>query len=331
MPRAPKKPKPPKVDRLIQRPGGKLWQKCQNTCCPRTRPVEEFAPRRASEKFLAEFMQAILDYQELQMPSDRATIVQHATTWCDHCRDIKKRSDVNPDTKIGKCRAYLHELRATEFSTCVHCGATRCIELDNVIDDAKRAVMYAEGKVLHRKHHKLSDYNWWARPAHGGVEGVKLEKAVCEAACKMCHALQPTSNQGDRVDPDTLPPAVAKEATNDRKMYDKRRHAKISWPRYCYVDRRKRLIGRCENLNCPRDGPGNGRCVAGVEPAFEWDHNPKKKWKKISDLCNILPANMPEAEWKAIIDLEIADGECRLLCGNCHHEKTHFGMVPLYA
>jgi len=30
------------------------------------------------------------------------------------------------------------------------------------------------------------------------------------------------------------------------------------------------------------------------------------------------------------IDIEIEDGECRLLCANCHHEKTHCGMVPLY-
>ena len=329
MPRAPK-PKPPKVDRLIQRLGGKLWQKCQLNSCPRTRPVEEFAPRRASEKVLAEFMQAVLDYQELQLPSDRATIVQHATALCDHCRDSKKRSEVNPNTKKGKCREYLHELRATEFRECVHCGGTRCIEFDNIVSDADRAVLFEQGKVLHAKHHALSKYGWWAQPAHGGVEGMKLEKAVCEPCCRMCHALQPTSSQANRVDPSTLPPAVDHERTVDKKMYKKRRQATYRWPRYCYVDRRKRAIGRCENLNCLRDGAGNGKCVAGVEPAFEWDHNPEKKGREINWLCCNLPANMPEAEWKAIIDIEIADGECRLLCGNCHHEKTHCGMVPLY-
>ena len=328
MPRAPKKAKPPKVDRLIQRPGGKLWQKCQN--CPRTRPIEEFAPRGAGEKVLAKFMQAILDYQELQMPWDRATIVQHATVLCDHCRDILKRTNVNPNTTTGKCRAYLHELRATEFRNCKHCGTARCIELDNVVSDADRAVLYAEGKVSVPKHHRLSDYHWWARPAHGGVEGMRLEKAVCVPCCNMCHALQPTSTGGNRVDPSTLPPAVDQEWTVDKKMYHKRRKAKIRWPRFCYNDGLKRAIGRCENRNCLRDGAGNGRCVAGVEPAFEWDHNPEKKWRTISELCCHLPAKMPETEWKAIIDIEISDGECRLLCANCHHEKTNFGMVPLY-
>ena len=328
MPRAPKA-KPPKVDRLLQRPGGKLWKKCQQPNCPRTCPIEEFAPRK-NEKFLAEFMQAILDYQELQMPWDRAIIVQHAVTTCNHCRDIQKRSDVNPNTKKGQCRAYLHELRATEFRNCKHCGTARCIEIDNVVDDAKRAVMYAEGKVAVPKHHMLSDYTWWARPAHGGVEGMKLEKAVCEPACNMCHALQPTSNSGNRVDPDTLPPAVPHERSVDKKMYNKRWDATKRWPRYEYVDRRKRAIGGCENLDCPRDGPGGGKCIAGVEQAFEWDHNPEKKGRTISWLCANLPVNMPESEWKAIIDIEIADGECRLLCSNCHHEKTHCGMVPLY-
>ena len=334
MPRAPKKAKPPKVDRLIQRPGGKLWQKCQRTkgngrTCSRTRPVEEFAPRK-NERFLAEFMQAILDYQELQMPSDRATIVQHVTAWCDHCRDIKKRSKVNPNTKSGKCRAYLQELRETEFRRCKHCSTRRCIELDNVVSDADRAVLYAEGKVSVPKHYPLGDYYWWAQPAHGGVEGMRLEKAVCEPACRMCHRLQPTSNAGSRVDPSTLPPAVDQESKVDQKMYKKRCIATKRWPRYCYVDRRKRAIGGCENLNCLRDGAGNGRCIAGVEPAFEWDHNPEKKSRTISWLCQNLPAKMPESEWKAIIDIEIADGECRLLCANCHHEKTNGEMVPLY-
>jgi hypothetical protein len=40
---------------------------------------------------------------------------------------------------------------------------------------------------------------------------------------------------------------------------------------------------------------------------------------------------MPEAEWKAEIDAELERGDCRLLCRNCHHLKTWYGMVPTYA
>ena len=328
MPRKPKAPPKPKVDRLIERDGA-LWQKCQfGGTCPRTCPVEEFAPRQG-EANLALFLQAVVLYKETQSAAARATVVQHVVKDCDHCRDIMKRSRVNPDTKKGKCRAYLHELRTTEFRVCVHCGTTRCIELDNVVDDADRAELFKEGKVYVPKHHKLSDYSWWAHPAHGGVEGMRLEKAVCEPCCNMCHALQPTSNP--RVDPKTLPPAVPKERTVDPDMYKKRWHATITWPRYCYNDGLKRAIGQCENLDCPRDGPGGGKCIPGVEQAFDWEHvNAAAKESSISELCCNLSSTMPETDWKAAIHAELERGECRLLCRNCHHLKTWYGAVMRY-
>ena len=329
MPRPPK-PKPLKVDRLIDR-DGLLWQKCQGGTCARTRPVEEFAPRRAGESILANFLQAAALYQETQSASARATVVQHAVKECDHCRDGKKRSRVKSTTETGKCRAYLQELRETEFSTCVHCGATRCIELDNVVSDAERAVMYAEGKVYVPKHHALSRFVWWAQPAHGGVEGMRLEKAVCDPCCRMCHMLQPTSAAGNRVDPSTLPPAVDNEWNVDRKMYYKRHNANKTWPRYCYNDGLKRDVGHCENLDCLRDGPGNGKCIEGVEQAFDWEHvNAVAKKKSISELCAHLSFKMTEAQWKAEIHAELKRGACRLLCSNCHHLKTHYGIVMRY-
>ena len=324
------KPKKAKPDRLFERDSA-LWQKCQNKNCPRTRPVEEFAPRQG-EANLAVFLQAAALYKETQSAAARATVVQHVTTWCDHCRDIKKRTQLNPTTKPGQCRAYLHELRATEFRVCVHCKTTRCIELDNVVSDADRAELFKEGKVYMRKHHHLSDWPWWARPAHGGVEGMRLEKAVCEPCCRMCHQLQPTSSQGNRVDPSTLPPPVPHECTVDQKMYQRRRLATMCWPRYCYNDSLKRGVGQCENLDCPRDGPGNGYCVAGVEPCFEWEHvNAVEKRANISQLCQSLAATMSDDEWQAAIHAELERGDCRLLCCNCHHLKTHYGMVPTYA
>ena len=327
MPRPPK-PKAPKPDRLIEH-DGKLYQKCSKPSCPRTCRIEKFAPRRC-EATIAKFRRAVAEYKATQSAKARATIVEYATKECDHCRDGMKRSIVNPTTTKGQCRAYWEELKKTDFHTCVDCGGTRCVEADNVVSDADRAVLFDQGKVLVPKHHALSDYVWWARPAHGGVEGIKLEQHVCRPRCRMCHNLQPTSAAGKRVDPNTLPPPVPMESVVETKMYAKRRHAKRTWPRYMYNDELKREVGKCENLDCLRDGPGGGTCVAGVEQAFDWEHtNAKRKRKGISDLCNRLPI-MPEAKWKGKIKRELKRGDCKLLCRNCHHLKTHYGMVPTY-
>jgi hypothetical protein len=327
----PPKPKKPKVDRLIERDGA-LWQKCSRKKCPRTCPVEEFAPRRC-EAHLAAFARAVAEYEATQSADARATIVELVVTECDFCRDVDKRSRVKPTTKRGQCKAYWQELQATTFHTCVDCGGTRCVEADNVVSDADRAVLFEQGKVLHATHHALSNYHWWAQPKHGGVDGMKLEQHVCVGRCRMCHALQPTSDSGQRVDPSTLPPTYPGEQGDGKagkKMYNKRRHAKKNWPRYRFVDRYKRQVGQCENLDCLRDGPGGGKCVAGVEQCFDWEHSrPKKKRACISWLCNHLPV-MPKAEWKAKINDEIIRGRCRLLCRNCHHLKTWHGMVPRY-
>lgn len=322
----PRKPKPkPKPDRLIERDGA-LCKPCWSGGCPFVRPVEEFAPRN-NEANLALFLQAAALYRETKSVAARATIVQHATSSCDYCRDSTKRSEINPKTKKGKCRAYWQELQKTTFHTCVGCGGTRSIEADNVVSDAERAELYARGKVLHPKHHCLGDYGWWAK--NGGVHGMRLEKTVCLPRCRMCHALQPTSNP--RVDPSTLPPPVLHESVADPNMYVRRWHATKIWPRYVYNDALKRGVGECENLNCARDGPGGGYCIAGVERAFDWEHDDAGAKKAgISVLCGTLRANMSEAEWKAAIHAELERGACRLLCKNCHHLKTSHKIAPVY-
>ena len=174
---------------------------------------------------------------------------------------------------------------------------------------------------------RLSHYAWWAR--HGGVEDGARKESV-RGAVPMCHTLQPTSAASQRVDPNTLPPPGKRVCRRPAAV-----HAAVAreekWPRYVYVDGLKRAVGECENLDCARDGPGSGKCVAGVEQCFDWEHTkPHKKRKCISELCCQLPANMPEGRWKGKINRELKRGDCKLLCRNCHHLKTQHGMVPTY-
>ena len=325
-------PRPPKtkVDRLIER-DGQLMKTCEKKQgCNRTLPVEEFAPRKG-EGLRSSFLQSIAAYYASPSVQTRAAVVARICKECDRCRDSRKRSTVSSNSASGKCRAYWHELKRTKFHTCVDCGGKRSLEADNVISEHERAELFAQGKVLHAQHHPLSDYVWWARRKNGGIDGMKLEAEVCVPRCNMCHKLQSTSNAGKRVNFDTLPDPVAQEWKVDEIMFRKRSKAKWRWPRHCYIDSLKLQVGLCENRDCLRDGPGNGRCVAGFEVCYDWEHtNAAVKGACISEMCSNLSQTMPLEEWKRKVRDELERGDCRLLCRNCHHLKTWYGMEPKY-
>jgi hypothetical protein len=83
----------------------------------------------------------------------------------------------------------------------------------------------------------------------------------------------------------------------------------------------KRRVGRCQNANCKGGGLAKGRCTAGFEVCFDWDHVVEAlKGRCVSQICHETRTR-PEAEWKAEIYAEVA--KCRLLCRNCHHERSN--------
>jgi len=93
------------------------------------------------------------------------------TKRCRKCRDSKSRSDVNPNTKSGKCKAFWEQWKASHSCPC-GITDTRLLEADH----------------LSKKAHDCSDYPWWA--CHGGVPAMKLELATCQCLCRFCHRLK---------------------------------------------------------------------------------------------------------------------------------------------
>lgn len=102
------------------------------------------------------------------------------TTHCTSCREIRKKADFNPTTKIGKCRKFWMNWKKGQ--RCIDCGLQdeRVIEADHVT-----------GKKIHR----VSDYPWWAR--HGGVTGMREELKKCEPRCRFCHTIK-TKERSDQ-------------------------------------------------------------------------------------------------------------------------------------
>ena len=93
------------------------------------------------------------------------------TTWCITCRESQAKTNKNPTTKIGICRAFWETWRKEH--ACIDCGCKdyRVMEADHV------------GKKIHG----LGDYKYWSN--HGSVEAMKNELEQCEPRCKFCHRI----------------------------------------------------------------------------------------------------------------------------------------------
>ena len=97
---------------------------------------------------------------------------QTLTKWCQTCRQTQSRSQVNPTSKTGKCKARWEEWKAK--NPCVVCGETdtQLIEADHLRD-----------KVRH-----CSDHHYWAN--HGGVPTLEKELEKCQSLCCWHHRLK---------------------------------------------------------------------------------------------------------------------------------------------
>jgi len=103
---------------------------------------------------------------------------QTLTKWCQTCRQTEARSNTNPTTNKGKCKARWEEWKAN--NPCVVCGEsdTQLIEADHLRD----------------KVHKCSDASYWA--CHGGVHALEKEFAKCQSLCCWCHRLKTKRERG---------------------------------------------------------------------------------------------------------------------------------------
>jgi len=103
---------------------------------------------------------------------------QTLTKKCKTCRQSKARSEINPTTTTGKCKARWEEWKAN--NPCVVCGEKdpQLIEADHLRD-----------KVYH-----CSADRYWSN--HGGVPALETELAKCQSLCRWCHRLKTKRERG---------------------------------------------------------------------------------------------------------------------------------------
>ncbi len=158
------------------------------------------------------------------------------TTKCEKCRASQKKSQANPTTTAGKCKAWWIDWKQT--NPCVMCEEEgdyprdwRLIQADHIDPKAERKKRSGE------EGHALSHYAWWAW--NGGVKGMEEEEKKCQALCIFHHKIKTKEER--------------KEETKRCKI-EKRK----------IINEKKRERGGC--LVCGRE------CVKGNEYLFDLDH-----------------------------------------------------------
>jgi hypothetical protein len=209
------------------------------------------------------------------------------TAWCEKCRATLKKCAENPTTKRGKCKAWWINWKQTnlcvkceeEGDDCVYPRDWRLIQADHIEPKSARKKRTGE------EGHSLSDYNWWACPKNGGVEGMEVEAKKCQALCIFHHKIKTKEER--------------KEQT-DRSKIEKRE----------IINEKKRERGGC--LKCGRP------CVKGNEHLFDLDHRDET-------IKTLTVSQLVYKSWSYFnsqLPLELA--KCDLLCCGCHWIKTNY-------
>ena len=305
---------------------GTLRGGCHN-CSNQWVSIERFAPEADSHTTAGHrqtFDAAYESYQAAFAAGDRdEAIAQRAvvealrTNNCDACRE----SDRTLSPAVQACKDEWKRMRQEACARQNGCGNQQCSERGM----ASWPVLQADHGV-NAKVRALSDYTWWS--CNGGVEAMRAEsQQIHQWVCGVCHMGEESSNTGRRHgDPALMPDGKRSGTDEERQQYDAKRKAKITFPRYSYVDAAKHRIGRCQYPGC------NRLVLPGTEPGFHFDHRvegTKCKGGLYGARGGVagLAGNHAKAarldKVQHLLDEEIA--KCDLLCACCHISRKQKG------
>ena len=316
---------------------GELRAGCKNNNCSRNwLLMSDFEPRDCNNnaRKKVRFQQAMQAFKEAYQRRDleeareaRAIVEETRSGLCSKCRlDFGRLSP-----KGAECKTWWDELRKEKCAEQDGCANPDCpvrgpemwFVLEGDHTHGKRAEDESKRKV-----ERLSNYKWWS--GNGGVPAMEAELAKgMRFICRCCHALDELSDQSNRYEDPTIMPNGKSTGTEEEiRQYERKRKAKIVYPKLQHVDARKRQIGCC--ANCRRRVPDGKGIVA-----FDFDHRDEST-KRIGKgtlagenggVAGIVNNHRKDAALDAPGVEEALDEEmdkCNLLCRNCHHVKTHY-------
>ena len=299
---------------------GTLRGGCHNTCKNQWVTIGRFAPdadaansaghSQTFDAAYATYQAAFAAGDREQAIAQRAVVEALRTSNCDACRESMK-------TLSPAVEACYDEWKRMKQEACARqdgCANPTCSERGM----ASWPILQADHGVNPKVHH-LSHYYWWSW--NGGVGAMRAEsQQIHQWVCGVCHSGEETSNTGRRCgDPALMPDGKSKGTTEEKKQYDAKHAAKITFPKYEHVDAAKRRIGRCQYHGCNRP------VLPGTEPGFHWDHREESTKCKGGNYgadggVGGLAANHAKAatldKVRELLDEEMA--KCDLLCVPCH-------------
>ena len=265
------------------------------TTCKRQFPLSHFRPanveREARKRKL--FDDALEAFLKEDNESTRLAVEKARKARCTMCREIKKKTQRNPNTIHGKCYWTAIALRTGDCSVCGKC--TNKLEYDH---------RPGEERV-----YDVLNPAYWA--GHGGVDAMIKEANKCDPKCHDCHwdyeaegKINHNVHKRKYATLEEMPTTTTAEKIAKRqRMYKDEKQT--------YVNDIKMRIGGCQE--CSKHIPGREHCFK-----FEFAHRDATDYKfkvaKIVHSCTTLKTAKP------LLDEEIA--KCRLLCHDCHREET---------
>ena len=328
---------------------GTLKGGCMKGCSRKRVDMAFFAPadeshisaarRQAFDAAYARYVAAFRADNKEEAIEQRALVETLRTDRCTHC----SRAGYLSPTQRG-CKELFDTFRKEAAAANDGCANPHCHERG---DAAWCALQGDHGtnpkrKNAHGEPIGLSAYSEWAaignalardagkmEPNAGlpfALAAMRAERAqIHQWICAFCHSLEPTGTAGRRYpDPEGMPAGKARGTKEETKQYNARWVAWIVYPKQQYVDERKRAIGCC------------AACAHPVKPSeevgFQFHHlveSAKRKGGLFGEQGGVsgLVANCSKKasleHVRELLDEEMDETMCALLCANCHHRHTN--------
>ena len=253
---------------------------------------------------------------------------------CPICRRAPSQQPGYLSPKQRACKNYWDELRRAAGG-CAKCELSNVkgLEPDEVIQVLQANHKDPRGLVDkdNVKINNLSDYTRWAKKDLSVDECLalmKLEATKCDFVCGVCHCLDPNSDQAKRVgNPKELPGGKSSGTPEEVQKYNAKRKATFRFPKQQFVDDVKIKRGQCQHCELA--------CTAENVVAFHFDHKDERT-KMIGKgtfagvkggVSGLVHNDLKKASLDKIKPILVEEmDKCNLLCANCHHRKTHYGL-----